>query len=87
MHWALLQYLPDVANCKTNFTTTVASYISAIHKKLKSEVDGIVPGETPVRKRTSTQTPRRKGNNPAIQSTVAFSKELVSGELSQLLFA
>lgn len=87
MNWSLINYLPDVANCKANFITTVSSYIKAVYEQLMEEMDGFVPGQTPVRKRMgSQQTPRRKCNNPLLQGTVEFSRELVRGELAQLLF-
>ncbi|CAL8111322.1 unnamed protein product [Orchesella dallaii] len=87
MRWALTSILPEVGNCKTNFVNVITSYILAIHKHLSSEVDGIIPGETPVRRRVSTQTPRRKGNNPALMmNTTAYSREYVKGELAQHLF-
>jgi hypothetical protein len=87
MNWSLINYLPDVGNCKSNFITTISSYLKAVHHHLGLELDDFVPGQTPVRKRgTSQHTPRRKGNNPLLQGTVEFSRELVQGELAQLLF-
>ncbi len=87
MRWTITNILPEVGNCKTNFINVITSYIIAVHKHLCSELDGIVPGETPVRRRLSTQTPRRKGNNPAlVMNTATFSKEYVQGDLAQHLF-
>jgi len=86
MKWSLTNYLPDVGNCKLNFSTAIASYILAIHKHLSNEMDSFTPGHTPVRKRTSTQTPRRAHNNPLLQNTVQFARQLVQGELAQKLF-
>jgi len=87
MNWSIINYLPDVANCKSNFVTTISSYIKAVHHHLGLEINTFAPGHTPIRKRGSSQpTPRRKGNNPLLKGTVEFSKELVEGELSQLLF-
>jgi hypothetical protein len=87
MNWSLINYLPEVANCKANFITTVSSYIKAVYEQLVEEMDGFVVGSTPVRKRGQSQvTPRRKCNNPLLKGTVAFCRELVHGELAQLLF-
>jgi hypothetical protein len=87
MNWSLINYLPEVANCKSNFITTISSYITAVYQHLVEEMNGFIPGQTPVRKRgSSQQTPRRKANNPLLQGTVEFSRSLVNGELAQLLF-
>jgi hypothetical protein len=86
MHWRLINYLPEVGNCKINFSTAVAGYITAVYKHLSAELDGFTPGETPVQKRKSTQTPRRAHNNPITQNTVQFARELIKGELAQKLF-
>lgn len=86
MNWAIVNYLPDVGNCKVNFQTIVASYILAIHKHLRNEMDGFAPGETPVRRRRASQTPRRQHSNPVMISTASYAKELVHGALTQDLF-
>lgn len=87
MRWSLTNILPDVGNCKTNFANVISAYIIAVYNHLSLEMDGIKPGETPVRRRVSTQTPRRKGNNPALSTnTVTFSREYLNGELAQHLF-
>ena len=86
MQWRLVNYLPEVGNCKINFSTAIASYITAVYQHLNDELDGYTPGETPVRKRKSTQTPRRAHNNPLTQNTVQFARQLITGELAQKLF-
>jgi len=86
MQWRLINYLPEVGNCKLNFSTAIASYITAVYKHLSTEFDGFIPGETPVRKRNSTQTPRRAHDNPLMKNTTEFARELITGELAQKLF-
>lgn len=86
MHWRLISYLPEVGNCKINFRTAIASYISAVYEHLRSELEGFTPGQTPVLKRNLAQTTSRGQDIQTAMSTVQFTRELLRGELSQQLF-
>ena len=95
MHWNLASYLPEAGACQKNFNTVIVGYLTANYQFLQEEVGRVAPGMTPVRRRrtqsSQTQTPRNNSqgrqNNEENQSVEEYAQELVSGELSQRLFA
>ena len=51
MQWNLASYLPEAGACQKNFSTVVAGYITANYQFLQEEMERVVPGMTPVRRR------------------------------------
>ena len=87
MTWNIAEYLPEAGNIRGNFNRVVVGYVSAVHSFLSEELDRVVPGETPVRRKRMSQTPSRSQKpNGEAQTVEEFSAELVGGELSQRLF-
>ena len=88
MQWNLASYLPEAGACQKNFNTVIAGYITANYQFLQEEMERVVPGMTPVRRRrtSQSQTPRKKANG-AHQTLEEYAQELVSGELAQRLFS
>ena len=87
MTWNIAEYLPEAGNIRGNFNRVVVGYVSAVHSFLTEELDRVVPGETPVRRKRMSQTPSRSQKpNGEPQTVEEFSMELVGGELSQRLF-
>lgn len=80
-----MHYLPDVGNCKRNFITTIALYVTAMEEHLEEVMDGFKPGETPVHRRNVTPTPRRAHNTPIIQDTVEFARNIIKEFTQRLL--
>ncbi|XP_037072699.1 DNA polymerase epsilon catalytic subunit A-like [Pollicipes pollicipes] len=80
MCWNMSNYLPEEGACQVNFSTIIASYISAVYQQIAAEVDAFTPGRTPVRRRVSSQ-PQAK-----FQDAVDFAKNLITGEMAQKLF-
>merc|ERR1719422_2196988 len=84
MTWNIAEYLPEAGNIRGNFNRVVVGYVSAVHSFLTEELDRVVPGETPVRRKRMSQTPSRSQKpNGEPQTVEEFSIELVGGELSQ----
>ena len=87
MTWNIAEYLPEAGNIRGNFNRVVVGYVSAVHSFLSEELDRVVPGETPVRRKRMSQTPSRSQKpNGEAQTVEEFSAELVGGELSRRLF-
>ena len=59
MTWNIAEYLPEAGNIRGNFNRIVVGYVSANHNFLKEQLDKMVPGDTPVRRRRMSQTPSR----------------------------
>ncbi|XP_033110052.1 DNA polymerase epsilon catalytic subunit A-like isoform X2 [Anneissia japonica] len=87
MNWNIMHYLPKAAACQTNFNMTIAGYILAIYQHLQEDMLQNTPGNTPVRRRGNTQTQLSNADPSTTPSIVGFSQELISGDLSQRLFA
>jgi DNA polymerase epsilon subunit 1 len=96
MHWNLASYLPIDGACQKNFNTVIVGYITSNYQFLQEEMGRIAPGMTPIRRRrtqsSQTQTPLRgkttgQGNDEDDFTIEKYSQELISGELSQRLFA
>ena len=71
MNWNLATYLPESGAIQKNFNTVIAGYITANHQFIEEEAERIAPGQTPIRRRRSSQsqTPRRlsqTGKGPSI---------------------
>ena len=89
MTWNIAEYLPEAGNIRGNFNRVVVGYVSAVHSFLAEELDRVIPGETPVRRKkmSQSQTPARSQKaNGEPQTVEEFSVDLVGGELSQRLF-
>ncbi|XP_070548417.1 DNA polymerase epsilon catalytic subunit A-like isoform X2 [Ptychodera flava] len=85
MNWNIMHYLPQAGACQTNFNLIIGGYIISVYQQMKQEHDRHTPGNTPVRRRGNSQT-QKSGDMTATPSTVSFSQELVSGEMSHKLF-
>lgn len=94
MHWNIAKFLPEVGSCQANFSMLVKGYILAMFHHLEEELARIAPGHTPIRRRglTPSQTPglatpgREAGlGTGTVPGVVAYSQELVQGQLSQQL--
>merc|ERR1712029_225913 len=95
MQWNLASYLPEAGACQKNFSTVVAGYITANYQFLQEEMERVVPGMTPIRRRrnqsqTQGSTPGRRSQKVSAtgepQTLEDYVQELVSGELAQSLF-
>ncbi|KAK3853994.1 hypothetical protein Pcinc_039493 [Petrolisthes cinctipes] len=84
MNWNMAEYLPKWCGAHTSFNNVVASYMNAVNEKLQEETGRFNPGQTPVRRRVSSQVTRKPTD--ALQNYTEFAQELVSGELAQKLY-
>ncbi|KAL9963852.1 hypothetical protein ACROYT_G027403 [Oculina patagonica] len=85
MNWNMKKYLPTAASCQNYFQIVIASHIHAMYTHSLEERRRIEPGNTPVKKRTSSQS-QRVAETSATPSLVTFAQERISGELTQTLF-
>ncbi|XP_012276956.1 DNA polymerase epsilon catalytic subunit A [Orussus abietinus] len=83
MNWNIMEYLPTEAFCQASFRAVIAGYITAIYQHMcNSDLD------------EGISRPNRRNRNSAsqilglgaLESTAAFAKKLLSGEISQKLF-
>jgi len=86
MNWNMKKYLPTAASCQNYFQIVIASHIHAMYKHSLEERRRIEPGNTPIKKRTSSQS-QRVAETSATPSLVTFAQERISGELTQTLFS
>lgn len=86
MNWNMKKYLPTAASCQNYFQIVIASHIHAMYTHSLEERQRIEPGNTPVKKRTSSQS-QRVAETSATPSLVTFAQERISGELTQTLFS
>lgn len=89
MNWNMATYLPEAGAIQKNFNTVIAGYITANHQFIEEEAQRIVPGQTPIRRRHSTQsqTPRRLSQATGEPMTAQeYAQDLIKGELTQRLF-
>lgn len=86
MNWNVKKYLPTAASCQSYFQIIIASHIHAIYNHSLEERRRVEPGNTPVKKRTSSQS-QRVAETSATPSLVTFAQERISGELTQTLFS
>ncbi|XP_013399576.1 DNA polymerase epsilon catalytic subunit A [Lingula anatina] len=92
MNWNIVHYLPEAAACQTNFNMIVAGYILAVYKQVQEEARSMTPGNTPIRRRHTSQSQTQ--TNPAVKSMdgaatpaqVEFSQNLIEGDLTQQMF-
>lgn len=84
MNWNMAEYLPKWCGAHTSFNNVVASYMNAVNEKLQEETGRFDPGQTPVRRRVSSQVTRKPTDAP--QNYTDFAQELVAGELAQKLY-
>lgn len=90
MNWNMATYLPESGAIQKNFNTVIAGYITANHQFLLDEAERVAPGQTPIRKRRSSQsqTPRRLSQATGQPLTCAeYAQDLIKGELTQRLFS
>ncbi|XP_014281923.1 DNA polymerase epsilon catalytic subunit 1 [Halyomorpha halys] len=85
MNWNLSECLPEKANVQNHFTTMIAGFMSAVYQFLCDQVPNLgTPRRRLLKSLTQTQTaPTGVGIDEA---TIKFTKELISGDLSQKLF-
>lgn len=85
MNWNLSECLPEKANVQNHFTTMIAGFMSAVYQFLCDQVPNLgTPRRRLIKSLSQTQTaPTGVGIDEA---TVKFTKELISGDLSQKLF-
>lgn len=86
MNCNMKKYLPTAASCQSYFQIVIASHIHAIYTHSLEERRRIEPGNTPIKKRTSSQS-QRVAETSATPSLVTFAQERISGELTQTLFS
>lgn len=84
MNWNMAEYLPEWCGCQSSFNNVIASYMNAVFEKLQEESGRFTPGNTPMKRKVSSQASRKPPD--ALQGYVDFAQELVSGELAQKLF-
>ena len=79
MNWNLATYLPESGAIQKNFNTVIAGYITANHQFIEEEAERIAPGQTPIRRRRSSQsqTPRRLSQTGMIILIFALFFELL----------
>ncbi len=68
----------------------IAGYMLAIYQNSQEQQRQNTPGNTPVRRRGNTQTQAsqpHEADNTTTPATVEYAQTLISGELSQRLFA
>lgn len=86
MNWNMKKYLPTAASCQNYFQIVIASHIHAMYNHSLEERQYIEPGNTPIKKRTSSQS-QRVAETSATPSLVTFAQERISGDLTQTLFS
>lgn len=84
MNWNMAEYLPEWCGCQSSFNNVVASYMNAVYEKLQEESGRYTPGNTPVKRKVSSQATRKP--QEALQGYVDFAQDLISGELAQKLY-
>ncbi|XP_076064206.1 DNA polymerase epsilon catalytic subunit 1 [Oratosquilla oratoria] len=84
MNWNLSEYLPEWCGCHTSFNAVVASFISAAFDKLQEEGRNFTPGNTPIKRKSGTQTNRNPQS--ALQGYIEFVQDLIAGEMAQKLY-
>lgn len=84
MNWNMADYLPEWCGCQSSFNNVIASYMNAVFDKLQEESGRYTPGNTPIKRKVSSQASRKPPD--ALQGYVEFAQDLVSGELAQKLY-
>ena len=64
----------------------VAGYIMSVSSNLQEEHRRLTPGNTPIRRRHSSQT-QTVLDNTTTPSAVSFAQDLIQGDLAQQMFA
>ncbi|XP_014670833.1 PREDICTED: DNA polymerase epsilon catalytic subunit A-like [Priapulus caudatus] len=85
MNWNIANYLPEECACQTNYNIVIGGYIVEVYQHGQKELRQITPGNTPVRRKRATQS--QNIDNTTTPSTVSFSQELISEEMTQRLFS
>lgn len=84
LNWNLAEYLPEWCGSQSNFNSIVAAYMNAVFEKLQEESGRFTPGNTPVKRKASSQASRKPAD--ALQGYTEFAQDLISGELAQKLY-
>ncbi|KAG7176387.1 DNA polymerase epsilon catalytic subunit A-like [Homarus americanus] len=84
MNWNMAEYLPEWCGCQSSFNNVIASYMNAVYEKLQEESGRFTPGNTPMKRKVSSQASRKPDDS--LQGYVEFAQDLVSGELAQKLY-
>lgn len=86
MTWNLAEFLPKWCDCQTSFNNVIASYISTIYEKLQEETGRYSPGNTPMKRKASSQASQSQTPQGTNKSCAEFAQELVAGQLAQKLY-
>ncbi|XP_069943556.1 DNA polymerase epsilon catalytic subunit A [Cherax quadricarinatus] len=84
MNWNMAEYLPEWCGCQSSFNNVIASYMNAVFEKLQEESGRFTPGNTPMKRKVSSQISRKPAD--ALKGFEDYAQDLVSGELAQKLY-
>ncbi|XP_052805264.1 DNA polymerase epsilon catalytic subunit A-like [Mya arenaria] len=87
MNWNIMHFLPTAAACQTNFNMIIAGYILSVYSNFQEEQRRLTPGNTPVRRRNTSQSQSYLPDTTTTPSSVSFTQNLISGDLAQQMFA
>ncbi|XP_064102350.1 DNA polymerase epsilon catalytic subunit A-like [Macrobrachium nipponense] len=85
MNWNLAEYLPEWCGCQSSFNNVIASYMNAVYEKLQEESGRFTPGNTPMKRKVSSQSLSRRPKDN-VQGHVEYAQDLISGEMAQKLY-
>ncbi|KAG0692675.1 DNA polymerase epsilon catalytic subunit A [Chionoecetes opilio] len=86
MDWNIAEYLPKWCDCQSSFNNVIASYICNIYEKMQEESVRFSPGDTPMKRKASSQASQQPAPQGTNQSCAEFAQELVGGQLAQKLY-
>ncbi|CAL1540665.1 unnamed protein product, partial [Lymnaea stagnalis] len=86
MHWNIASFLPEAGACQSNFNMLVAGYVMAMYKQIQED-SKVTPGDTPVKRKSNSQTQVSLFDVTTLPSIVSFSQGLIQGDLTHHLFS